>query len=345
MPVAIAPSAPAPPKPVILWSHHRSCSTAFVRAFIAHPGTKVAHEPFLRVSALSGVDTIHGDRAFENSDKSPWYNVTRMDIASILSDNALPTFDSDGKLQADAADERTVFVKDMAQSAFRGEALAALRTDTKTFRGPDDAHTYQPPSPIDATPINPTIFPVSVLRKFTHAFLIRDPTRAIPSVVRGLSDVAATRPGARPGFSSEVAAYICYLEQRILYNFLTDPESEFNTAPWDNEGGKEQFIQQPQPVPLIDASDLLEDPHKVLSQFCNAVGIPFNPLMLKWDTDPVEEFDVPWRLMFKKAEGSSGFERDTRTPEEIARSLAEEDALIVKDLIKKYRGDYECVKP
>ena len=43
------------------------------------------------------------------------------------------------------------------------------------------------------------------------------------------------------------------------------------------------------PPPLIDADDMLDDPHGVTAAWCEAVGIDFKPEALQWDTGKAAE--------------------------------------------------------
>lgn len=197
----VASSAKA--KPVILWcrklrftcfeipstnidpSDPRSCSSALVRSFREHPNIKVAHEPWIPILGSSNLDTIYADRIPYDLE---WRNTTRLEVAALLADNKLPEI-RDGVLQGDLDDQKIVFIKEMAQAAFSGEAMVAIRPES-TFKAPEGALEYQVPDPVDSTPGNPTVFPVSLLRKFTHTFLIRDP--GVSNLVNKSPDHEAT---------------------------------------------------------------------------------------------------------------------------------------------------------
>ncbi|KZS96404.1 hypothetical protein SISNIDRAFT_451120 [Sistotremastrum niveocremeum HHB9708] len=331
------------PKPILLWCHPRSCSTAIVRAFQNHPQIKVAHEPFPHTMNFSNADNIENKPAFPIEETSPWYNATRVDIASILSENKLHEPDEKtGKIVAGPEDGKVIFIKDMAQYSLPNAEFRNHR-DLKTKFVAEDFpdELAKDISQIQNESIkNPTVFPVSLLRKFTHAFLIREPERAVPSFLKGLKEMGLKGPDGEELDPAVTSGYVMYLEQRMLYNFFTDPNSEFNTAPRLPE--EEGYIDQPQPPPLIDASDLLKDPPAVLKQFCDAVGLSFDPAILTWRNDkPVKEFDLPWNSFYKRAETTTKFEVDERKPEDIIKEVAQNERETVAKIIKTWRPDYE----
>ena len=72
-----------------------------------------------------------------------------------------------------------------------------------------------------------------------------------------------------------------YAEIKILYDWMSNPESSFNKAPEDELATYPGQIQsQAQPLPLVDASVLLSNPEHTISSYCAAVGMPFDPSML-----------------------------------------------------------------
>jgi len=94
------------------------------------------------------------------------------------------------------------------------------------------------------------------LSHFTHAFLIRNPTKTLTSLYARWPDFDELEVG-NP-------------EQRALFDLV----SALN--------GKRP--------PVIDSDDLLEDPHGITAAFCDAVEIPFIPEALTWPAggDPSE---------------------------------------------------------
>ncbi|XP_006651399.2 branched-chain-amino-acid aminotransferase-like protein 1 [Oryza brachyantha] len=68
------------------------------------------------------------------------------------------------------------------------------------------------------------------------------------------------------------------------------------------------------PPPVIDADDLLRDPEVVLGGLCEALRIPFQPQMLKWEAGP-KDFDgiwAPW--WYRSVHKSTGFSMPRHYP-------------------------------
>jgi hypothetical protein len=122
---------------------------------------------------------------------------------------------------------------------------------------------------------------------FTHAFLIREPERMIASYLR----------------KREVAAF---------EDFGLERQAEFF------ERGAERLGRAP---PVVDASDVLANPQSVLTQLCEALGIPWETAMLAWEPGP-RPTDGPWAPHWYAAvEASSGF----GPPDTDAVELPDED--------------------
>ena len=108
---------------------------------------------------------------------------------------------------------------------------------------------------------------------FTHAFLIREPDRMIASYLRKRDT------GAFEGFG-------------------LDRQAEFFDREADRLGHA---------PPVIDAHDVLTNPQVVLSQLCQALGIPWDMAMLSW-LPGRRETDGPWASHWYGAvEASTGF--------------------------------------
>lgn len=88
------------------------------------------------------------------------------------------------------------------------------------------------------------------LSGFTHAFLIRDPAKTITSLYDKWPDFDEGEVG--------------FPEQRALFDLLT--------------------ARNGAPPPVIDGDDLLKAPREMTEAFCEAVGIPFLPEALTWET-------------------------------------------------------------
>ena len=96
------------------------------------------------------------------------------------------------------------------------------------------------------------------LELFNHSFLIRDPAKTITSMYKHWPDFHPAEVG--------------HVEQRELFDRLAD------------RTGK--------PPPVIDSDDLLDDPHRMVETWCEAVGIPFIPQALSWE--PGARDEVGW---------------------------------------------------
>ena len=110
------------------------------------------------------------------------------------------------------------------------------------------------------TPTNPTLIPTSELLQphIVHTFLIRHPRRAVPSYAR------LCYPGAKTGFDYFDPSEMGYAESRRLFDFI-----------------REATGQTPH---IVEAETLLQEPKKVVSEYCEAVGVDFNEDMLEWNS-------------------------------------------------------------
>lgn len=111
-----------------------------------------------------------------------------------------------------------------------------------------------------------------VLERFTSSFLVRDPARAIPSLLRVWPD--ATREEA--GYEAQVAAF----------ELVTEAQG---TSP-----------------AVIDTDDLLRDPGRVVERWCAAVGVDHRPHVLGWEPGMPEGWER-WGRWFEAAAASTGF--------------------------------------
>ncbi len=115
---------------------------------------------------------------------------------------------------------------------------------------------------------------------FTHAFLIRAPEPMIASYLR----------------KREAAAF---------EDFGLERQAEFFDREADRLG---------QAPPVIDAADVLADPAGVLTRLCAALGIPWDPAMLRWERGR-RATDGPWASHWYAAvEASTGFEKPNPEP-------------------------------
>jgi len=108
---------------------------------------------------------------------------------------------------------------------------------------------------------------------FTHAFLIREPERVIASYLR----------------KREAAAF---------ENFGMDRQAEFFEREADRLGHA---------PPVIDAHDVLMNPQGVLTQLCDALGIPWDMAMLSWLPGRRETDGIWAKHWYGAVEASTGF--------------------------------------
>ena len=83
--------------------------------------------------------------------------------------------------------------------------------------------------------------------------------------------------------------------------------------------------------PVVDANDVLADPGGVLSELCDALGIAWDPAMLRWAAGR-RETDGPWAPhWYGTVEASTGFE-----PPEADEIELPDDAGRVADRCRPY---------
>jgi hypothetical protein len=132
-------------KIVFLWSHVRSISTAFERAFIQREDYVTFHEPFGE-PCYFGPERIYSYYDHDLNAHADYINTTYSDlIEEIL--NA-----------ANNKEKKNVFIKDMARHI--------LRPDHKSH------------------PENPTMLPIEFLKRCTHTFILRTPDKSVPSLYK-----------------------------------------------------------------------------------------------------------------------------------------------------------------
>ncbi|CAF3517995.1 unnamed protein product [Rotaria socialis] len=133
------------PKIVFLWSHVRSVSTAFERAFIQREDYVTFHEPFGEPSYF-GPERIYSYYDNELSEHAEYLNVT---FSQMIEQILKPTT---------SEEKKNVFVKDMARHV--------VRPDYKSHRE------------------NPTVLPIEFLKRCKHTFILRTPRKSVPSLYR-----------------------------------------------------------------------------------------------------------------------------------------------------------------
>lgn len=127
-------------------------------------------------------------------------------------------------------------------------------------------------------PGNPTVLPISELKKFHFTFLIRHPRRSIPSYWR-----CTISPRKEvTGWDYFDPAEAGYAELVVLFKFLD-----------------EQGIIDKANVTVIDADDMLDNPEGIIRAYCDKTGIDFKDTMLNWN----KEDDAHAQELFEKWNG------------------------------------------
>lgn len=153
---------------------------------------------------------------------------------------------------------------------------------------------------------NPTVLPLSVLKRFQFAFLIRNPRKAVPSYYRCCIPPLSEMTGFKYFMPNEAG----YRELRVLFEYLLQervvkhPSSEIN----GEVNGVHPVCNN---VCVIDADDLLDHPKEIIERFCEMTGVEFDEKMLEWGAhEGCENFDK-WKGFHEDAIGSSGLKPRT----------------------------------
>jgi hypothetical protein len=131
------------------------------------------------------------------------------------------------------------------------------------------------------------------LDELAHAFLIRDPREMLPSLVKHLPDPTLRDTG---------------LPQQV----------EIFEHVWRTSG---------RVPPVIDARDVLEDPHRMLNLLCETLRVPFDEAMLRWPAGPRDTDGVWAKHWYASVERSTTFEpykpKDEPVPDHLQPLLRE----------------------
>ena len=162
---------------------------------------------------------------------------------------------------------------------------------------------------------NPTVLPLEILQKFHWTFLIRHPRSSVPSYYRCTVPPLSETTGFHTYMPSEAG----YDELRRLFEYLrsvgeigpetagaTDPPTESAQEQGQGQGqGSKGKIQ----ICVVDADDLLDDPQGIVKAFCATTNLPYDPAMLKWDTEAdarqATEAFAKWNGFHNDAMGST----------------------------------------
>lgn len=120
------------------------------------------------------------------------------------------------------------------------------------------------------------------LRNMTNVFLIRNPKQLIASFAQVIPNPTIQDIGVK--------------RQTELYDFIK--------------------TFQPK-VPVVDSSEVLKNPKKVLSALCEKINLTFTEKMLHWDPNK-SVVDVPWaKYWYANVQKSSGFEKQPTSTREL----------------------------
>ena len=134
-----------------------------------------------------------------------------------------------------------------------------------------------------------------------HAFLIRDPRR-----------VAASYANKRSSIRPE---HLGVTRQRLYFEMEAD---RLGYAP-----------------PVVDTSDILDNPEGLLSKLCDKLGIEWDPAMLSWTKGPHPEDGIWGTHWYDKVNASTGF----GSPPGDLPDLAPE----FEEVAEACRADYELL--
>ncbi|KAI5804197.1 P-loop containing nucleoside triphosphate hydrolase protein [Peziza echinospora] len=307
-------------KPIFVASVPRACSTAFERVFMTRPDIlRCQHEPF-GDAFYYGPERLgyryDGDETAQTTEReaSGFSKTTFRDVMETM---------LAGKLE-----QKRLFIKDISYYLIPPMGkIAGIAPSLKEL----EAQSVDSNNSISGEDTNnPTVIPNSLLRQFQFTFLIRHPSRAIPSYYRctipPLSEVT--------GFDYFDPREAGFRETRILLEHLLNAK-----------------ILRREDVILIDADDLLNNPDGIVSEYCKRVGIEYNPSMLEWEATKCGAFEK-WKGFHEDAMKSGGLKARTKKPlksdeENIAEwkvCFGEEGAKLVQQTVQDNMADYEWLK-
>ena len=124
-----------------------------------------------------------------------------------------------------------------------------------------------------------------------------------------------------------IASYAQVIDKPVMRDIGV--EYQFNL--WQKLVGRKQS-----PI-VLDAGNLLKNPHAVLQQLCERIGIPFDESMMKWPAGP-KAYDGIWApYWYSNVHRSTGFEPQASS----SRPLPEH----LEDLYQRAKALYEKMLP
>jgi len=129
------------------------------------------------------------------------------------------------------------------------------------------------------------------LRQLSNCFLIREPREVITSFIKQMPDADLADLG--------------YAQQSEIFDLVCQ---------WTGRT-----------PPVIDARDLQENPKKILSSLCDALGVEFSDRMLSWPPGPRETDGIWAKYWYKEVDTSTGFRpykpKNDPVPEQLQEML------------------------
>ena len=144
--------------------------------------------------------------------------------------------------------------------------------------------------------------------EYKHTFLIRHPTKALPSGYKGCVECHYT-------YSAWISGFPALYE---MYNFVK---------------------QKVDPSPIVvDADDLLNDPKGTMKKYCTATGLPFKETMVSWEPKSFPEWDSdPFsQVWYGSAMKSSGFMKPSTSSPPSTKDLPKDVIALIEEFIPQY---------
>ncbi len=128
---------------------------------------------------------------------------------------------------------------------------------------------------------------IGIVDAMDNFLLTRDPSEMLPSLARGLG---RTPTMADSGYDLQVQ-----IVERIIAS------------------GRRPVV--------VDSRNVLDDPEHVLRELCDALGVPFDPVMLSWPAGP-KPYDGVWgEHWYTRLHATTGFEPTPARPTTVSDDL------------------------
>ncbi|KAI0388511.1 P-loop containing nucleoside triphosphate hydrolase protein [Xylariaceae sp. FL0594] len=262
------------PKPIFLVTHPRACSTAFERVFLTRvDDIECVHEPFSDAyhwgpekltERYENVEQLRAEKGY-----GEYTYRAALDRIEEAKSRGKRVFVKDmGKCLLPLHGDKPWIAPSLRPWAGAQDTGAAAANDTSSETSSSSGSDYDS-NKLLLTP-NATVVPLSLLSGFHYTFLIRDPRKAIPSLWECSTPPKSHMTGWH-GFKAEDAGYG---DLRRLFEYLFD-------AGLIGPGTGNEIC-------VVDADDLLTHPEDVVRRFCDAVDVPFDKSMLRWESQDAQ---------------------------------------------------------